>query len=111
MFLKARDLKEARVDEALEVIGDLILVHIPPRAMDGQDWYKLNVEHSNRMALELQMKSQSAEEAVVELINKFVEGIKDENIDQEEKFRWIDPNKLEKPVFAIKPRGNAGTIF
>lgn len=96
-------MKEARVDETLDVIGDQMLIYIPPQAMDGYEWYMKNQEYSQQVAVELQTRSQTAEEAVIELVNKFVEEIKDENIDQKEKFNWIDANKL-KQVFAIKPR-------
>ncbi|KAG8306517.1 hypothetical protein J6590_045685 [Homalodisca vitripennis] len=108
MFCKeANDMKEARVDETLEVIGDQMLIYIPPQAMDGQEWYKKNLDYCHNISNELQTKSQTAEEAVIELINKFVEAIEDPNIDAEEKFDWLDPEKLVKPVFVIKPRGQA----
>lgn len=96
-------MKEARVDETFDIIGDQMLVYIPSQAMDGYEWYKKNMEYSQKAALELQIRSQTAEEAVIELINKFVEESKEENIDQEEKFKWIDLNKL-KPVIGIKSR-------
>lgn len=96
-------MKDARVDEIFDVIGDQMLVYIPSQAMDSYEWYKKNMEYSQKAGGELQTRSKTAEEAVIELINKFIEEIKEENIDQEEKFKWIDINKL-KPVLAIKPR-------
>lgn len=104
-FSQANDMKEARVDETLEIMGDQMLVYIPPQAMDGLDWFKKNQDYCQQISRELQTRSQAAEEAVIELINKFVEAMEDPSIDQIEKFNWFDFNKLGKAVFVIKPRG------
>lgn len=89
-------MKEARIDEFMEVISKQILVYLPPQAMELQELYKKNVEYGKQIAKDLYVRSQAAEDAVIELINKFVEAVDDPDIDEEEKYHWLDLGYVAK---------------
>lgn len=46
---------------------------------------------------EIEQKSSTAEKAVVELIDKFMDAINDPHL-QEGKYDWLDPERVVKPV-------------
>lgn len=96
-------MKEARIDDTLEVIGNQKLVFLPPTAVKIDELWNKNVEHGRQMAKDLQTRSQAAEEATIELIDKFVKTVDDPNIDNEEKFHWLDVHNLLKGGGVIKP--------
>lgn len=51
----------------------------------------------DKTAKEIELKSSTAEKAVIELINKFLSVIEDPEL-EEKKYDWLDPDKALKPV-------------
>lgn len=62
---------------------------------------------------EIELKSSTAERAVIELINKFLDVITQPDL-QEGKYDWLDPDKALKPVGStskIHMGEEAGDLF
>lgn len=90
-------MKEARIDEVLDNIAAESLVYLPGKPLPPSKLIELNVEHRKMKEKEIELKSSTAERAVIELINKFLDVITQPDL-QEGKYDWLDPNKALKPV-------------
>ncbi|KAF7401630.1 hypothetical protein HZH68_007450 [Vespula germanica] len=100
-FIKEiKDMKEARVDEVLELISGTILLKIDNYPKTPIDFLKDNIHFINIVAHDLEIKSSMAEQVVIQIINKFMDSITDPNF-QDIKYDWMDPEQLTKPVGSV----------
>lgn len=100
-FIKEiKDMKEARVDEMLELISGTILLKIDNYPKTPTDFLKDNIHFINIVAHDLEIKSSMAEQVVIQIINKFMDSITDPNF-QDIKYDWMDPEQLTKPVGSV----------
>ncbi|XP_017775151.1 PREDICTED: dynein heavy chain 8, axonemal [Nicrophorus vespilloides] len=98
VFVKeASDIKEARIDEVVDGIAQLILVHLPADPVPPDEFLRLNQAHRAEIVKEIELKSSTAEKAVVDLINKFMASITEPDL-QKGKFDWLDPDRVLRPV-------------
>lgn len=95
------DIKEARVDEALESMTDVSILHVVDEAMDLQEMLDDAAIVRDQACKELLLKSQSTEDAVTELIDKFVAPLDL----PENKYQWLEQDKVFK-VLASQTRLN-----
>ncbi|XP_034837309.1 dynein axonemal heavy chain 8 [Maniola hyperantus] len=91
------DMKEARIDAILKSIAKTLLVYLPEAAVDPNCFYEDNLVRRDEIALDLQQKSCNAEVAVIELINKFLDSVPSQTI-QDLKDNWLDIEKALKQV-------------
>lgn len=117
MFVKeVRDMKEARIDEVLDTLSTTTLVYLPPDAILPSEFLSLNEDHRIKIGMklylcnyadviwvtlisakEIELKSSTIENCVIELINKFLSVIDQPEL-QENKYNWLDPVKAVKPI-------------
>ncbi|CRK87169.1 CLUMA_CG000977, isoform A [Clunio marinus] len=71
-FLKEVSDINDQIDRTLESIKKSILVTLPEKAVDPEELLDMNVEYRSEIERKIEMKSQAAEKAAVDLINKFV---------------------------------------
>ncbi|XP_026672559.1 dynein heavy chain 8, axonemal-like [Ceratina calcarata] len=102
IFVKEiRDMKEARVDEVFESVSDVILLKLddhpksPSRLLDDQ------IAYGKTVGEDLEIKSSAAEKAVVTIINKFMDFVKDESVENI-RYNWLDPDKVLKHTSQTK---------
>uniref|UniRef100_A0A1B6CZR9 AAA+ ATPase domain-containing protein n=2 Tax=Clastoptera arizonana TaxID=38151 RepID=A0A1B6CZR9_9HEMI len=93
---EAVDMKETRIDEIMELMSKQMLIFLPQHAMDPQELYTKNIEYGIKVAKELYVRSRAAEDAVIELINKFVAAVDDPNINEKDKYNWLDLKYVPK---------------
>lgn len=89
------DMKEARVDEIFESIADAILVKLNGQPKAPTQLLDDNIAFGNTVASDIEIKSSAAEKAVITIINKFMDYIVDESV-QNVKYNWMDPEKVCK---------------
>lgn len=96
-----KDIKEARIDEVFEAISDVKIIRFFDRAHSPSDFTKNNQKYGQEILAELQIKSNAAEKAVLEIINKCLE-LFDEPGEgrQEQNFDWLDLDKINRPVWS-----------
>ncbi|KAJ8919736.1 hypothetical protein NQ315_006264 [Exocentrus adspersus] len=119
MFVKeVRDMKEARIDEVLETISQTCLVYLPDEAIEAispSEFLDFNVRHRQNICMyslglvirefnpsflpgkEIELKSLTVEKCVIDLINKFLSVIDQPDL-QEDKYNWLVPEKVLKPI-------------
>ncbi|XP_030752815.1 dynein heavy chain 8, axonemal [Sitophilus oryzae] len=98
MFVKeVRDMKEARIDEVLEVIGKTSFVYLPNEPLPPADFLQQNINFSNSLIKDLQLKSSTMEKCVTDLINKFLSVIDTPEL-QANKYKWLDAEKAVRPI-------------
>ncbi|XP_075210479.1 dynein heavy chain 8, axonemal kl-3 [Lycorma delicatula] len=102
-YCKALDMKEARIDEVLEVMSKTSMIYLPSEALPSIDLRKKNMEYQETIAQDMEMRSNAVEDAVIELINKFVSSIHSPLIDEEEKYFWLNYEKIPKPSIKSHP--------
>ncbi|CAH0727356.1 unnamed protein product, partial [Brenthis ino] len=91
------DMKEARIDAILQSITKTLLVYLPKKAVDPNNFYEENFVRRDEIANDLQQKSWNAEVAVIELINKFLDSVPSQQI-RDLKDNWLDIDKALKQV-------------
>ena len=102
IFVKdVTDMKEARVDEVLESISEIILVKLDDYAKTPAQLLDDNIAYGLATAVDLEIKASAAEKAVTTIINKFVDFIIDETV-QDIKYNWMDPDKIHKHISQTK---------
>lgn len=102
IFVKdIRDMKEARVDEVFESISEVILVKLDDYAKTPAQLLDDNIAYGLTIAADLEIKSSAAEKAVTTIINKFMDFIIDETV-QDIKYNWMDPDKIHKHISQTK---------
>ncbi|XP_034179159.2 dynein heavy chain 8, axonemal kl-3 [Osmia lignaria lignaria] len=89
------DMKEARVDEIFESIADAILVKLNGQPKPPTQLLDDNIAFGSTVASDIEIKSSAAEKAVITIINKFMDYIIDESV-QNVKYNWMDPEKVYK---------------
>ncbi|KAI4469354.1 dynein heavy chain family protein [Holotrichia oblita] len=98
MFVKeVTDMKEARIDEVLDSIARMCFVCLPDSPIKPQELLELNLQHRAKLAKEMELKSSTAEKAVIDLINIFMDTVTQPDL-QAEKYNWMDPERAVKPV-------------
>lgn len=98
MFVKeVTDMKEARIDEVLDSIINILLVYLPTDPIFPSEFLTMNIQHREKVVKEIELKSSTAEKAVVDLINKFMDTLTQPEL-QEGKYNWLDVEKAVKPV-------------
>ncbi|XP_044745141.1 dynein axonemal heavy chain 8-like [Coccinella septempunctata] len=98
IFVKeVKDLMEARIDEILNQIANTSLLYLPTEPLMPKDFLQANIEYRRLIVVEIENKSLAIENAVVELINKFLSQIDQPDL-QENKFNWLDPERALKPI-------------
>ncbi|CAD1473088.1 unnamed protein product [Heterotrigona itama] len=95
------DMKEARVDEVLESITEVVLVKLDDYAKTPAQLLDDNIAYGLATAADLEIKSSAAEKAVTAIINKFMDFIIDETV-QDIKYNWMDPDKIHKHISQTK---------
>ncbi|XP_044272703.1 dynein axonemal heavy chain 8 [Tribolium madens] len=98
MFVKeVKDMKEARIDEVLDAIAATSLVYLPNVALMPNEFLEQNKKFMDQGVKEIELKSSTAERAVIDLIEKFLSVIEQPEL-QEKKYDWLDADKAMKPV-------------
>ncbi|KAK9298339.1 hypothetical protein QLX08_008257 [Tetragonisca angustula] len=95
------DMKEARVDEVFESISEVVLVKLDDYAKTPAQLLDDNIAYGVTVAADLEIKSSAAEKAVTTIINKFMDFIIDETV-QDIKYNWMDPDKIHKHISQTK---------
>jgi len=70
---KIIDMKEARIDGIFHSISETQMIQSPKHPSYPQEFSKNITEYISKSALELSIKSSTAEQAVLEIINEFIE--------------------------------------
>lgn len=94
---KVIDMKEARIDEIFLTISKIEIIKLSGYPCYPEEFSKNISQNVIKISQELSIKSATAEQAVVDIINKFMELISDPNLD-ESKYGWMDPSKVDKPI-------------
>ncbi|XP_049799902.1 dynein axonemal heavy chain 8-like [Schistocerca nitens] len=93
------DLKESRVDAVLESMSEVRVLGLSEGAVQVADLLRVAELARDKAIEQLQLRSRCAEDAVLELINRFIAPLPL----PEEKYRWLDPEKVNKaPASAAK---------
>ncbi|XP_043247781.1 dynein axonemal heavy chain 8 [Colletes gigas] len=95
------DMKEARVDEVFESISEIILLKLDNYPKKPTQLLDDNVAYANIVGDDIEIKSSAAENAVITIINKFMDFIIDESV-QNIKYNWMDLQKLHKNISDTK---------
>ncbi|XP_076166225.1 dynein heavy chain 8, axonemal kl-3 [Ptiloglossa arizonensis] len=95
------DMKEARVDEVFESISEATLLKLDNYPKQPSDLLDDNLAYVNAVGTDLEVKSSAAETAVIMIIDKFMDCIIDESV-QNIKYNWLDLNKVHKNISRIK---------
>lgn len=102
IFVKEiRDIKEARVDEVFESISEAILLQLDDIPKHPSQLLDDNIEFGLIVAADLEVKSSAAEKALRTIINKFMDFIIDESV-QDVKYNWMDRDKIFKHISQTK---------
>ncbi|KAJ8938536.1 hypothetical protein NQ318_016906 [Aromia moschata] len=98
-FVKdVKDMKEARIDEVLENLANTTsIVYLPVDAISPSNFLEENIKYRQHITTEIEKKSETVEQCVIDLINKFVSIIDQPEL-QEDKFNWLDPEKAVRPI-------------
>lgn len=94
---KVVDMKETRIDEIFESISNTQLLKFSDHPQYPEDFSKDIAEFTIKTGYDLGIKCSTAEQAVIGIINKFVDLIDDPKL-EEVKYNWMDPAKVNKPV-------------
>lgn len=94
-------MKEARVDEVFESISEAVLLQLDGHAKTPTQLLDDNIAYGLTVAADLEIKSSSAEKAVTAIINKFMDFIIDETV-QDVKYNWMDPDKIQRHISQTK---------
>ncbi|KAK9893078.1 hypothetical protein WA026_023570 [Henosepilachna vigintioctopunctata] len=94
---EVKDIMEARIDDVFNQISNTSLVKIPDEPMLPQDFLNANIAYVREIVTNLRNQTMAIEDAVISLINKFLGQIDNPNL-QENKYNWLDPEKVLKPV-------------
>ncbi|XP_068084800.1 dynein axonemal heavy chain 8 [Anabrus simplex] len=71
--VQVTDLKDARIEKALNSISCTLLIHLPrEEPMTPNDFLDTNIKFTKSAAIDLEIKSRAAEKAAMELISKFL---------------------------------------
>ncbi|KAG5316447.1 DYH8 protein, partial [Acromyrmex insinuator] len=98
IFIKeVEDMKEARVDEVLESIAETMLLKLDEYPKSSEQLLADNVAFTDKIAIDLEIKSSAIEKAVIMIINKFIDLITDPIV-QDIKYNWMDLEKMYKQV-------------
>ncbi|XP_022920277.2 dynein axonemal heavy chain 8 [Onthophagus taurus] len=98
MFVKeVTDMKEARIDEVLDGLAKVCFVYLPDEPVMPAELLELNKNYRKKITKEIELKSSTVEQAVVDLINKFMDTVIQQDL-QSEKYNWMDSEKAVKPV-------------
>ncbi|OXU30794.1 hypothetical protein TSAR_013179 [Trichomalopsis sarcophagae] len=101
IFLKkVIDMKEARIDELFASIANTKLIKFCDHPQYPEEFSHDISEFTAKIGRELGIKSSTAEQAVVGIIDKFVDLIHDPRVD-DSKYDWMDPSKVTKPVTSL----------
>lgn len=102
IFVKEiKDMKEARVDEVFESISEAVLLQLDDHAKTPTQLLDDNIAYGLTVAADLEIKSSAAEKAVTAIINKFMDFIIDETV-QDVKYNWMDPDKIQRHISQTK---------
>ncbi|XP_043790719.1 dynein axonemal heavy chain 8 [Apis laboriosa] len=102
IFVKEiKDMKEARVDEVFECISEAILIQLADDPKHPIQLLDDNIAHGLLVSADLEIKSSAAENAVITIINKFIQFVIDETV-QDVKYNWLDPDKIHKHISQTK---------
>lgn len=102
IFVKEiKDMKEARVDEVFESISEAILIQLSDDPKHPIQLLDDNIAHGLSVSADLEIKSSAAENAVITIINKFMQFVIDETV-QDIKYNWLDPDKIHKHISQTK---------
>lgn len=91
-------MKEARIDEVLDLMSKTSMIYLPAEALTSVELRDKNSAYHEEVARELEMRSQTVEDNVIELVNKFVGSIHGILIDEIEKYHWLNHEKISKPT-------------
>lgn len=94
-------MKEARVDEVFESISEAILIQLSDDPKHPIQLLDDNIAHGLSVSADLEIKSSAAENAVITIINKFMQFVIDETV-QDIKYNWLDPDKIHKHISQTK---------
>ncbi|XP_018374249.1 PREDICTED: dynein heavy chain 8, axonemal [Trachymyrmex cornetzi] len=98
IFIKeAADMKEARVDEVLESIAETMLLKLDEYPKSSEQLLADNIAFTDKIAIDLEVKSSAVEKAVIMIINKFIDLITDPTV-QDIKYNWMDLEKIHKQI-------------
>jgi len=96
IFIKeVADIKEARVDEILESIAETMLLKLDEYPKSSEQLLADNIAFTDKIAIDLEIKSSAIEKAVIMIINKFIDVITDPTV-QDIKYNWMDLEKIHK---------------
>ncbi|XP_018048480.1 PREDICTED: dynein heavy chain 8, axonemal [Atta colombica] len=96
IFIKeVADIKEARVDEVLESIAETMLLKLDEYPKSSEQLLADNIAFTDKIAIDLEIKSSAIEKAVIMIINKFIDVITDPTV-QDIKYNWMDLEKIHK---------------
>ncbi|CAL7938026.1 unnamed protein product [Xylocopa violacea] len=102
IFVKEmKDMKEARVDEVFESISEAVLLNLDDYPKSPIQLLKDNIAYGLTIAVDLEIKSSAAEKAVITILNKFMDFVMDESV-QDIKYNWLDPDKIHKHISQTK---------
>ncbi|KAG5338491.1 DYH8 protein, partial [Acromyrmex heyeri] len=98
IFIKeVADMKEARIDEILESIAETMLLKLDEYPKSSEQLLADNIDFTDKIAIDLEIKSSAIEKAVIMIINKFIDLITDPTV-QDIKYNWMDLEKMYKQV-------------
>ncbi|XP_018342058.1 PREDICTED: dynein heavy chain 8, axonemal [Trachymyrmex septentrionalis] len=96
IFVKeVADIKEARADEVLESIAETMLLKLDEYPKSSEQLLADNIAFTDKIAIDLEIKSSAIEKAVIMIINKFIDLITDPTV-QDIKYNWMDLEKMYK---------------
>ncbi|CAK9824517.1 Dynein axonemal heavy chain 8 [Anthophora retusa] len=102
IFIKEiKDMKEARVDEVFESISEAMLLKLDDYPKEPNELLEDNIAFGLEVTADLAIKSSAAEKAVTTIINKFMDFITDETV-QDVKYNWLDQDKIYKHTSQTK---------
>ncbi|XP_076759064.1 dynein heavy chain 8, axonemal kl-3 [Xylocopa sonorina] len=102
IFVKEiKDMKEARVDEVFESISEAVLLKLDDYPKSPVQLLEDNIAYGLTIAADLEIKSLAAEKAVITILNKFMDFVIDESV-QDIKYNWLDPDKIFKHISQTK---------
>ncbi|XP_046400520.1 dynein axonemal heavy chain 8 [Ischnura elegans] len=104
-FLKeVKDIQDARIYGVMDQITTVDLIYLPSsEAYTVSELIKKNLKYRGKVKKDLEVKSQAAEKAAIELVNKFLEAI-DLDVNEEAKYDWMnveyDPKGMRRVYFS-----------
>ncbi|KAL0129655.1 hypothetical protein PUN28_001727 [Cardiocondyla obscurior] len=94
-FKEVVDMKEARIDEVLESIAETMLLKLEEYPKSPEQLLADTIAFRDKVAIDLEIKSSTAEKTVIMIINKFMDLITDPTV-QDVKYSWLDHEKILK---------------